>query len=366
MFRWRSIFSRKHYKHQSLERQSSEKLCYIHIVPTVFLPRRCLRLAGLLDPLKVKGVTFRNRIVLPPMQSGRATFEGYVTDRLIGFYVRRSAALGLPIVEHAYISPTGKIGPKQLGIYDDAIIPGLAKLADSVHAIDTPVVIQITHAGGVANKRVIGTMPAGPSSRGKTRGLEKSELETIACEFALAAKRAVEAGFDGVELHGAHGYLLNQFLSPLLNKREDEFGGSLENRIRFPLMVVKRVREVIKDKLLLYRLGADDLAPNGTQIEDAVVFAVKLEQAGVDILDVSGGMCGSEPKQFKGIAGYFVPQAYAVKKAVHVPVIGVGEIKESHFADSLVREGKVDLVAVGRAFWKDSQWAEKAIEALKK
>lgn len=300
------------------------------------------------------------------MQTGRANFEGEVTNRLVSFYVRRSAALGLPIVEHAYISLHGKIGPKQLGIYDDSLISGLATLAESVHALGTPVVIQITHAGGVANKKVIGTTPAGPSSRGKTRGLEARELEAIVCDFALAAERAVKAGFDGVELHGAHGYLLNQFLSPLLNKRNDEFGGSLENRMRFPLMVVEKVREVLKGKLLLYRLGADDLAPNGTQIEDAVAFAVKLEQAGVDILDVSGGMCGSEPKQLRGIVGYFVPQAYVVKKAVRVPVIGVGGITEATHADKLVLDGKVDLVAVGRAFLKDAQWAEKSIERLHK
>ena len=217
--------------------------------------------------------------MLPPMQTGRATFEGYVTDRLIGFYIRRSAALGLPIVEHAYISLTGKIGPKQLGIYDDMLISGLKKLTDSVHALGTPIVIQISHAGGVANKRVIGTAPAGPFGRGKTRKLEKSELDTIASEFTLAAERAVKAGFDGVELHGAHGYLLNQFLSPLLNRRNDEFGGSLENRMRFPLMVIGRVREILKGKLLLYRLGADDLTPNGTRIEEAIAFAVRLEQA---------------------------------------------------------------------------------------
>lgn len=302
---------------------------------------------------------------MPPMQTGRATFEGAVTNRLTNFYVRRSTALGLPIVEHAYISLTGKIGPKQLGIYDDALIPGLAKLAESVHALGTPVVLQITHAGGVANKKIIGAEPAGPSATGKTRKLEKNEMQTLVCEFGMAAERAVKAGFDGVELHGAHGYLLNQFLSPLINKRGDEFGGSLENRNRFPLSVVERVRDSLKGKLLLYRLGADDLAPNGTRIEDAAAFAMKLEHAGVDIVDVSGGMCGSEPKQLRGVEGYFVPQASAIKKAVRVPVIGVGGITEAKYADQLVLDGKVDMVAVGRAFWKDSKWAEKALETLK-
>ena len=323
-------------------------------------------LLGLLDPLTVKGLTLRNRIVMPPMQSGRASFAGEVTGRLISFYVRRSGAVGLPIVEHAYISPTGKIGPKQLGIYSDSLVGGLEKLATSIHYVGAPAVIQITHAGGVANKKVIGAQPAGPSARGKTRGLEIDEMHAIAEEFASAAERAAKAGFDGVELHGAHGYLLNQFFTPLLNTRTDEYGGSLENRMRFPLQVVRKVRERLGGKLLLlYRLGADDLAPNGTHIEDAVAFAVKLEEAGVDVIDVSGGMCGSEPKQLKHVVGYFVPQAAQIKKAVRVPVVGVGGIRDARFADGLVRDGKVDLVAVGRALWKDAKWAQKAVETLK-
>jgi NADPH2 dehydrogenase len=324
----------------------------------------CRRLRGLLEPLKVNGYTLRNRIVLPPMQTGKATFEGAVTNKLINFYVRRSSAVGLPIVEHAYVSPTGKIGPKQLGIYDDKLIGGFANLANRMHEVGAPAVVQISHAGGVTNKKVIGAIPAGPSARPKTRMLEINEIETIVDDFAQAAGRLVNAGCDGVELHGAHGYLLNQFFSPLLNKRNDEYGGSLENRMYFPLLVVKRVREQLKDKLLLYRLGSDDLAPEGTHIEDSVIFAKKLEAAGVDILDVSGGMCGSEPKQLRRIKGYFIPQASGIKKTVQIPVIGVGGITDAEFADELVREGKVDLVAVGRAFWRDNLWAEKAIQKL--
>ena len=313
----------------------------------------------------MRGFTLRNRIVLPPMQTGRASFEGAVTNRLINFYVRRSSHLGLPIVEHSYVSPTGKIGPKQLGIHDDSSISGFEKLANALHEVGAPAVVQVSHAGGVTNRKVIGVEPAGPSPREKTRMLEVSEIEAITDEFALAAERAVKAGFDGVELHGAHGYLLNQFFSPLFNRREDEFGGSLENRMRFPLLVVEKVRQRLNGKLLLYRLGSDDLAPSGTHIEDSVAFAKRLETSGVDILDVSGGMCGSEPKQLRQIKGYFVPQANEIKKAVSVPVIGVGGITEVEYADKLVSEGKVDLVAVGRAFWSDSQWAKKAIETLK-
>ena len=226
--------------------------------------------------------------------------------------------------------------------------------------------MQITHAGGVACEKVIKTRPAGPSERGKARGLEVNEMLAIAEDFAAATERAVKAGFDGVELHGAHGYLLCQFFSPLLNKRTDEYGGSLENRLRFPLLVVEKVRAHLGGRLLLYRLGSDDLAPNGITIEDSVVFAQKLQQTGVDIIDVSGGMCGAMPKQLKHANGYFIPQAAQIKKAVKVPVIGVGGIKQPEFADKLVSEGTVDLVAVGRALLKDPKWAEKAAEILRK
>jgi len=322
-------------------------------------------LTGLLDPLKVKGLTFKNRIVMPPMQTGRATIEGAVTNRLINFYVRRSTALGLLIVEHCYVSKTGRLSFKQLGIHDDNLTLGLEKLATSIHAVGTPAVVQISHAGGVANRQVIGKQPAGPSATRHARKLTKSEIEPLVEEFALATERAIKAGFDGVELHGAHGFLFNQFLSPLLNKRKDKYGGSLENRIRFPLMTVEKVRENLKGRLLLYRLGADDLHPNGTRIEDATTFAMKLEQHGVDIIDVSGGMCGSEPKQLQKVKGYFVPQAYEIKKAITAPVIGVGGITKAEYADKLIRDGKIDLVAVGRRLWKDPKWAEKAVERLK-
>jgi len=322
-------------------------------------------LPKLSDPLHIKGYTLKNRIVFPPMQSGRADFDGTITSKLINFYIRRSTHIGLPIIEHAYIDLLGKIGPKQLGIYDDTLIPGYKKLATALHNINAPAIIQISHAGGVANKKVIHNQPAGPSSTGKTRMLEVCELHNITEQFTTAAERAIKAGFDGVELHGAHGYLLNQFFSPLLNKRDDKYGGSLEKRMRFPLEVTESVRRRIgPDKLLLYRLGSDDLAPHGTHIEDAIIFAQKLVETGVNILDVSGGMCGSNPKQFKHVKGYFISQATAIKQKTNALVIGVGGITEPEFADELVRTGKVDLVAIGRALWRDAQWAQTALTHL--
>jgi 2,4-dienoyl-CoA reductase-like NADH-dependent reductase (Old Yellow Enzyme family) len=253
-----------------------------------------------------------------------------------------------------------------LGIYDDKLISGLKKLSKSVHDLGTPIVIQINHAGNRTTMEVTGMQPVAPSSDESARELKINEIEALVDAFAMAAGRAMRAGFDGVEVHGAHGFLLNQFFSPLTNRRRDGYGGSLENRMRFPLEVVQRVREIVGGKLLLYRLGADDLDPAGIQIEDSQKFVVRLEEAGVDIIDVSGGLGGSRPEQFQGRQGYFVPQAQQIKKVVGVPVIGVGGIKEPQYADRMIREGRVDLVAVGRELLKDPDWALKAIETLEK
>jgi len=321
-------------------------------------------LAGLLDPFKVKGLTLRNRIVMPPMHTGLATTEGAVTEKLINHYVLRSEALGLLIVEHSYVSLEGKLSERQVGIHNDSLILGLEKLSSSIHATGTPVVIQINHAGRVASREVTGKQPVAPSLGENARELKGEDLEALAEAFGMAAERAMRAGFDGVEVHGAHGFLLNQFFSPLTNRRSDNYGGSLENRMRFPLEVVERVKEKVGGRLLLYRLGSDDLDAAGTRIEDSQKFAVRLEEARVDIIDVSGGLCGSRPEQLHGIQGYLIHQAQQVKKAVNIPVVGVGGIKEPEFADNLIREGRVDLVAVGREILKDPEWAKKANKSL--
>jgi len=323
-------------------------------------------LVGLLDPLEVKGLTLKNRIVMPPMFSGLAATDGAVTSEFIEHYTRRSKALGLLIIEHSYVSLRGRRSERQLGIYDDSLIPGLERLLCSVHATGTPVVIQINHAGEKTSENITGETPVAPSPTGDARELGVEEIEALAEAFAEAAERAMKAGFDGVEVHGAHGFLLNQFFSPLTNRRRDRYGGSLENRMRFPLEVVERVRERIGGRLLLYRLGSDDLDPEGVKIEDSEKLALKLEEAGVDIIDVSGGLCGSRPPQLQDVQGYFIPQAEQIKKVVDIPVIGVGGITEPEYANRLIWEEKVDLVAVGRALLKDPDWGIKAIKTLER
>lgn len=319
---------------------------------------------SLKDPLKVKKVTLKNRIVMPPIETRYATTKGAVTDKLINHYTKRSGSLGLLIIEHSYILPDGKISKKQLGIHEDRLVSGLRKLASSIHATGTTVVAQINHAGRVTTEEIIGKAPVAPSRYGKARKLTIAEIHAITEAFAKAAQRAMRAGFDGVEVHGAHGFLLNQFYSPLANRRTDRYGGSLEKRMKFPLEVAEAVKERVGEKLLLYRLGSDDLDPAGTQIKDSRKFAVKLQAAGVDIIDISGGLCGSRPEHLQGKQGYFIPQAQQIKKAVNIPVIGVGGIKDPAFANSLIKKRKVDLVAVGRELLRHPNWATNAIKRL--
>lgn len=317
-------------------------------------------LVGLLESIIVKGLELKNRIVMPPMYTGLATPDGMVTKALIDHYVQRVKALGLAIVEHSYVALEGKLGERQLGSDEDCLVEGLERLSSSIHSCGVPVVLQINHAGRVADSGVTGKQAVGPSKDDGVQELDVSEIDGIVKEFAEAAGRAMRAGFDGVEVHGAHGFLLNQFYSSLTNHRTDKYGGSLENRIRLPLEVVKRVKEKVQGRLLLYRLGSIDLDPKGTLIEHSQKFAGKLEDVGVDILDVSGGICGSRPAGLQEVQGYFVPQALKIKEVVDVPVIGVGGIRDPEFANHLVLEGEVDLVAVGRGLLEDPLWAEKA------
>ena len=209
-----------------------------------------MELTHLLDPLTIKGFTLKNRIVMPPMQNRFATPNGMVTDELVSHYVRRSEDLGLLIIEHCYISLEGKLVDKQLGIYEDQLISGLTQLASQIQPLGVPTVVQINHAGRMANSETIGMQPVAPSQTESARALLLEEIETITDNFVLAAERAIKAGFDGVEVHGSHGFLLNQFFSPLSNQRQDKYGGSLENRMRLPLEVIERVRKQIDGKLL--------------------------------------------------------------------------------------------------------------------
>jgi len=327
----------------------------------------------LLEPLKIGPLKLRNRMVMPPMATGFSTPEGEVTEKLVNHYFDRSEGLGLLIVEHAYVSPEGKLSDNQLGAYSDRFIMGLKKLVEAVHVHETPIALQINHAGSATTREVCGVRPYAPSpvmhpDRGKElpRAMSLEKVENVIEAFKNAACRAADAGFDAVEIHGAHGYLLSQFLSPLTNIRDDELGGPLEKRVRMPVMVIERIREVLGRTFpLFYRLGAWDLIPEGLTLQEGMKAAEIIAGKGVDIVDVSAGFFGRDPPVFQG-PGYFVPQAVSVRQEIDTPVIGVGGIKTAEEADAIIRSGKIDLIAIGTTIFQNPKWASKAVKKLKK
>lgn len=326
----------------------------------------------LLKSLNVGDLTLHNRLIMPPMATAKSESDGKVSQEILDFYREKSHGgyISLFIIEHSYISEEGKASKNQLSVADDSVITDLKKLADVIHNNGSKAVMQITHAGSAADKKIIGKTPVGPSAvvnprlGGTPHELTKDEIIDIVKAFQKAALRVKEAGFDGVEIHSAHGYFLNQFLSPLTNKRTDEYGGSLHNRIRIHLQIIESVRNVVgTDFPILLRLGASDFTEGGTVIADSMVAAKAFEKAGVNILDISGGFCGYSVKGLTG-QGYFAPLTEAIKSVVSIPVILTGGITEAKAMEDLLENGKADLIGVGRAVFKDSKWAKRAVENL--
>lgn len=331
-------------------------------------------MAYMLEPLQKGRLKLANRLVMPPMATSKAEADGKVSQGVLDYYAEKSEGgyISLIIIEHSFISPEGKASEQQLSVSDDSVIDGLKKLADAIHKNGSMAAMQINHAGSAASEEIIGMTPVAPSAVSNPRKgsmpreLSHSEISNIVEAFGNAARRVKAAGFDAVEIHSAHGYFLNQFLSPLTNKRTDEYGGDIYGRIRIHLQVIEAVRKAVgNDFPVLLRLGAYDYAEGGTSIEDSQTAAHEFEKAGIDVLDISGGFSGYTAPGQNG-QGYFAPLAEAVKKVVSIPVILTGGITEIQAAEQLLAERKADLIGVGRAIFKDSKWAEKAFEKLEK
>jgi NADPH2 dehydrogenase len=329
-------------------------------------------MTDLLSPLSFAGLDLRNRIVMPPMWSGQANPDGQVNDRIIDYHRQRAAAgCGLVIVEHAFVHPRGRHSTAQIGAHTDAMVPMLARLAAAIRAEGAVACMQIAHAGSRASSQVLGMKPVAPSAvrhpyeaQGDVPDeLSCGQMDEIVAAFGEAAARADAAGFDAVELHAAHGFLLSQFLSPLTNRRDDEYGGPVGNRFRFHLRVLTEVRRRLDGRRAVFvRLGAHDETPGGVELEDGSAAAIALVGGGADLIDVSGGLQGSRGVG-KG-AAYFLPYAQALRQVVSVPIIATGGIGDALLADRIVREGWADLVGVGRAMLNDADWARKAAIAL--
>ena len=326
------------------------------------------------SPIQVGPLTLKNRLVMPPMATAKAEEDGTVTDSLCAYYAEKSRGgyLGLVITEHSFVSLEGRARERQISIARDEDIDGLKRLTEAVRRNGVPVFAQINHAGGAVKKAMVryerisasaAAIPGAGLAEGLPRAMTQADIDRVTDCFAAAARRAQEAGYDGVEIHSAHGYLLSQFFSPLTNRRQDAYTGETrEGRLRFLLQVYRAVRDTVGDAFpVAVRLGACDYRAGGVTLEDSRWACRKLEEAGVDLLDISGGFCGYVNPE-NGEPGYFSGLTEAIKREVRVPVICTGGIREPETAEALLQAGKADLIGVGRAILTDSDWPRRAME----
>lgn len=329
-----------------------------------------MRYGTLLKQADIGDLRIKNRIVMPPMVIWKSDETGKVRDVHLKHYAS-CAGPGLMIVEATTVSPEGKLHANQLGIFEDAHIEGLAQLATVIAETGAVPGIQIHHAGSLATpKSTWGLPPLGPSIDGilspiskRCRTLSIDEIHRIQDDFVKGTLRAVEAGFKVIELHGAHGYLISQFLSPLTNTRSDSYGGSLENRQRFVVETYRKCRQTVGESTLVScRLGVIDQDARGLTIEEGIRTARRLEDEGAPLLHIS---CAHKvPESVRPEGSRFsalMHLAEAVRQRVSIPVIGVGGIIDPAEAEQALKRGMADFVAVGRGILADPQWADKTV-----
>ena len=338
----------------------------------------------LFSPIQLAGVTFSNRVFVSPMCQ-YSSEDGFSSDwHLVHLGSRAVGGAGLVMTEAAAVLPEGRITPQDLGLWKDDHIAGLKRIVEFLHGQGARAAVQLAHAGRKANM----TRPWVPEQRYLTPNeggwknvmapsavrfaenysqpiaLDLAGIQTITRAFTRAAERALEAGFDLVELHAAHGYLLHEFLSPLSNRRTDEYGGSFENRIRLLVEVVDAVRAVWPAELpLLVRISATDWAEGGWEIDQSVALAKVLKAHQVDLIDVSSG--GMTPQQVMPIGpGYQTPFAERIRREAQIPTGAVGMITDATQAEHILRTGQADVVLLARELLREPYWPLQAAKEL--
>ena len=340
----------------------------------------------LFSPLKLRSLAFPHRIAVSPMCEYSST-DGFANDwHFVHLGSRAVGGAALVITEASAVSPEGRITPQDLGIYKDDHIASLKRITSFLHQHGAYAGTQLAHAGRKASMavpwetaRIIpaaegGWQPVAPSAihfdeaYGVPAALDRAGLDKIVTDFKTATRRAREAGFDLVEVHSAHGYLLHEFLSPLSNQRTDEYGGSFENRVRFPLEIVRAVRAAWPQHLPIFvRISATDWAPESLgpawDLPQSVEFARLLKKEGVDLVDVSTG--GNHPAQQIPVgSGYQVHHAETIRREADIPTAAVGMITEPSQADQIIRSGQADLVLLARELLRNPYWPLHAAEVL--
>ncbi|WP_210425080.1 FAD-dependent oxidoreductase [Spongiibacter thalassae] len=328
----------------------------------------------LFKPLQIRNLLIPNRTVMPPMSTQLGTPEGEVSDEQIAFYRARAAGgTGMIIVEFCCVERrSGQSEPNQLALESTAHIAGHKRLVNAIRAEGSVACLQLQHGGAAAKRSLLEIdTPIGPSdifsrkdpSRRTCREMSHAEIEAMIECFGISAELGIKAGYQAVELHGAHGYLLTQFMSPRSNQRNDVWGGNEAGRLEFPRRVINRVRRAIGNRPLIYRLSADEFSKNGLTIEDMERITPMLVDAGVDAIHVSTGV---GPDSFDKVIdpmsapdGWRLPYSRRIRKICNVPVITVGQIRHPDTAEQALRDGDADLIALGRTLLADPEWSNK-------
>jgi len=334
-------------------------------------------MAQLSDSISIRNLQVRNRLVMPPMVMHLATEDGHVTEKNIRHYEARSrGGVGLIVIEASAVNWEHRISQRNIGIHADSCTEGLSRIVKAIHAHGAKTFIQLCHAG--PNSSVAKT-PLGPSAvgRGERVPTEASneQIEAVKLEFVRAANRAKDAGFDGVEIHAAHFFLLSSFISPSTNKRKDAYGGTTVKRTKLTADITKMIRKELGDYPIQCRMNGIENVVNGVDIKEAIAVAKLLERAGVDSLSISGSLLpDNTPKELVRFTsktlpdfmngypyGCFVPCAAEIKRHVSVPVIGVGQVRTAGLARGLLQNDLCDLIAIGRGMLADPEFAAKAL-----
>ncbi len=332
-------------------------------------------MSKMFEATEINGMTLANRFVRSATWEGMATEEGACTPRLIDWMTELAKGeIGMIISSHAYVREDGKAGPGQIGIYKDDLIPGLRNMTDTIHDQGGKIVCQLSHGGFFSNPKLTGKPILAPSNvegfaAAPRKEMAEADIGEIVEAFGEAARRAREAGFDGVQIHSAHSYLFSQFISPAFNKRGDLYGGSLENRARALLEAYMEIRGAVGNGFpVLVKLNCQDFLDNGLNLEDALKVGAMLQEAGIDAIEVSGGtlVSGKLIPSRAGIKSedreaYFREEGRAFKEALGVPIILVGGIRSFNLAEKIVKRGFADYVSMSRPFIREphliKRWA---------
>ena len=321
---------------------------------------------NLMSPITIKNMTIRNRVMMTPMGTNLANPDGSISEEHKNYYeLRAKGGTGLIVVENVCVAfPLGSNGTSQLRLDHDSFIPHMYELTERVHARGCKIAIQVNHAGGAANPARIGCQCVSasdiPCKTGgfKPRAMSTEEVYELIKKYAEACKRAQMAGFDAVEIHAGHSYLVNQFLSPTTNNRTDEFGGSMENRARFLRLILKETRAMVGPNYpIMIRISADEFVPGGLTLADTLEWLPMVDEY-VDLYNVSAGLNDSMEKM---IDKAYLPDGWkrylakAVREKLHKPVITSGNIRDPKEAEAIIASGDADMVAIGRGLIADPE-----------